>query len=102
MPQKNLAFETLKKLLSDQIRFQRKKNLVQARSFEELLEKSIRAYMNRSIDTAQVVQQLADLAKTVKAVNGRGIRLGSQRKKSPSTMHWRTTRALSSCLATKS
>ena len=76
MPQKNLAFETLRKLLSDQIRFQRKKNLVQARSFEELLDKSIRAYMNRSIDTAQVVQQLADLAKTVKAVNGRGIPLG--------------------------
>ena len=76
IPQKNLAFETLRKLLSDQIRFQRKKNIVQARSFEELLDKSIKAYMNRSIDTAQVVQQLADLAKTVKAVNGRGIPLG--------------------------
>jgi len=47
MPQKNLAFETLKKLLNDEIKFKQKKNLIQARSFEELLDKAIRAYTTR-------------------------------------------------------
>ncbi len=32
MPQKNLAFEMLKKLLNDEIKFRQKKNLIQARS----------------------------------------------------------------------
>jgi type I restriction enzyme R subunit len=63
MPQKNLAFEALKKLLMDEIRIRRKKNLIQARSFEDLLDKSIKAYTNRSIEAAEIVQQLIELAK---------------------------------------
>ena len=63
MPQKNLAFETLKKLLNDEIKFRQKKNLIQARSFEELLDKAIRAYTNKSVETAQVIEQLIELGK---------------------------------------
>ena len=51
MPQKNLVFEMLKKLLNDEIKFRQKKNLIQARSFEELLDKAIKAYTNKSIET---------------------------------------------------
>lgn len=47
MPQKNLACETLKKLLNDEIRFRQKKNITQARSFEELLSKAIKACMGK-------------------------------------------------------
>jgi type I restriction enzyme R subunit len=47
MPQKNLAFETLKRLLNDEIRFRQKKNLIQARSFEALLDKAIKSYTNK-------------------------------------------------------
>ena len=62
MPQKNLAFEMLKKLLNDQIRISMKKNLVQARSFLQMLENAIKQYSNKSIETAQVIQELLDLA----------------------------------------
>lgn len=75
MPQKNLAFEALKKLLNDEIRIRQKKNLIQARSFEELLDKAIKAYTNKSIEAAQVIQQLIDLAKKMRAEQKRGAQL---------------------------
>ncbi|HSV50183.1 MAG TPA: DUF3387 domain-containing protein, partial [Candidatus Acidoferrales bacterium] len=75
LPQKNLAFETLKKLLNDQIKFRQKKNLIQARSFEELLDKAIRAYTNKSIETAQIIQQLIELAQKMRDDQKRGTQL---------------------------
>lgn len=72
IPQKNLAFEMLKKLLNDEIRIQMKKNLVQARSFRELLENTIRRYTNRNIETAQVIEELIELAKKIRAEQDRG------------------------------
>lgn len=75
MPQKNLAFEALKKLLMDEIRIRRKKNLIQARSFEDLLDKSIKAYTNRSIEAAEIVQQLIELAKKMSEEQKRGVAL---------------------------
>jgi type I restriction enzyme R subunit len=62
MPQKNLAFEALKKLLNDEIKIRQKKNLVQSRSFLELLNKAIKAYTNKNIETAEVIEQLLELA----------------------------------------
>jgi type I restriction enzyme R subunit len=75
MPQKNLAFEALKKLLNDEIRIRQKKNLIQARSFEELLDKAIKAYTNKSIEAAQIIQQLIDLAKKMREEQNRGTQL---------------------------
>lgn len=66
MKQKNVAFETLKKLLNDKIRFLEKKNVVKARSFKELLEKTIRKYTNRSIETAEVIDELINMAQDVR------------------------------------
>jgi type I restriction enzyme R subunit len=48
MPRKNLAVELLRKLLEGEIKTRRRKNLVQARSFAELLEQAIRRYQNRA------------------------------------------------------
>jgi len=76
MPQKNLAFEMLKKLLNDQIRIKMKKNLVQARSFLQMLENAIKQYTNKSIETAQVIQELLDLAKKIREEQNRGKDLG--------------------------
>ena len=75
MKQTNLAFEMLKKLLNDEIRFRQKKNLVQARSFEELLDKAIRAYTNKSIEAAEVIQQLIELARKMREEQKRGTQL---------------------------
>jgi type I restriction enzyme, R subunit len=76
LPQRNLAFEVLKKLLNDEIRTRSRKNLVQSRLFSRMLEETIRKYQNRSIETAQVIQELIGLAKDMREANQRGEKLG--------------------------
>src|SRR5207245_1125407 len=56
MPQRNLAVELLRKLLVGEIKTRSQRNVVQARSFTELLDRSIRRYQNRAIETAQVIE----------------------------------------------
>lgn len=75
MKQTNLAFEALKKLLNDEIRIRRKKNIIQSRSFEKLLDKAIKAYTNKSIEAAEVIQQLIELAKKMREEQKRGTQL---------------------------
>lgn len=75
MPQKNLAFEALKKLLNDEIRIMSKRNLVQGKSFMEMLDKTIKKYTNRSVEAAQVVEELLDLARKVREEKSRGKQL---------------------------
>jgi type I restriction enzyme R subunit len=65
LPQKNLALETLKKLLNDQIRNRERINIVQSRTFRESLESVLVSYSNRAISTAQVIEELIGLAKTI-------------------------------------
>ena len=72
MPHRNLAVELLRKLLSGEIRMRSKRNVVQARSFAELLEQSVRRYQNRAIETAQVIEELIALAKHMRAAHARG------------------------------
>ena len=76
MPQRNLALEVLRKLLIDEIKARARKNLVQSRSFAEMLEKSIKKYQNRSIDAAEVIAELVGLAKDMRAAHNRGEELG--------------------------
>jgi type I restriction enzyme R subunit len=72
MPQRNLAFEALKKLLNDEIRFISGKNLVQGRSFMEMLDKTIKRYTNKSVEAAQVIEELVELARKVREEKSRG------------------------------
>jgi len=76
MPQKNLAVEVLRKLLQGEIRQRRRKNVVQARRFSELLEQAIRRYQNRTIEAAQVIEELIALARDMREANRRGEQLG--------------------------
>lgn len=66
IPQKNLAFETLKKLLNDEIKARQKKNVVRARNFSEMLEEAVQKYQNRAIEAAEVIQELIDIAKEIR------------------------------------
>jgi type I restriction enzyme R subunit len=75
MPQRNLAVELLQKLLQGEIKNRRRKNIVQARSFAEMLEQTIRRYQNRAIEAAQVIEELIQLAKDMRAANARGEEL---------------------------
>jgi len=76
MPQRNLAVELLRKLLAGEIKARGRKNVVQARSFAEMLELAIRRYQNRAIEAAQVLEELIDLAKKMREANARGEQLG--------------------------
>ena len=76
MPQPNLAVELLRKLLHGEISARRGKNIVQARSFADMLEKSLLAYQNRTVETAQVIEELIELAREIRAASERGEKLG--------------------------
>ena len=76
MPQRNLAVELLQKLLKGEISTKRRKNVVQARSFAEMLEQTLRRYQNRAIEAAQVIEELIQLAREMREANARGERLG--------------------------
>jgi type I restriction enzyme R subunit len=76
MPQRNLAVELLQKLLRGELSTRRRKNIVQARSFADMLEQSIRRYQNRAIEAAQVIEELIQLAKDMREANARGEKLG--------------------------
>ena len=76
MPQRNLAVELLQKLLKEEVATRRRKNVVQARSFSEMLERTLRRYENRAIEAAQVIEELIQLAKDMREANARGEQLG--------------------------
>jgi len=76
MPQRNLAVELLQKLLKGELKERRRKNVVQARSFAEMLEQTIRRYQNRAIEAAQVIEELIQLAREMREANARGELLG--------------------------
>ena len=76
MPQRNLAVELLQKLPKGEIRSRSKRNVVQAKSFAEMLERSVRKYQSRAIETAQVIEELIQLAKDMRAAEARGESLG--------------------------
>ena len=76
LPQRNLAVELLQKLLKGELAGRRRKNVVQARSFAEMLERTLRRYQNRAIEAAQVIEELIGLAKDMREANARGERLG--------------------------
>ena len=76
MPHRNLAVELLQKLLRGEVSARRRKNVVQARSFAEMLEQTLRRYQNRAIEAAQVIEELIELAKDMREANARGEKLG--------------------------
>ena len=76
MPQRNLAVELLQKLLRGELATRRRTNVVQARSFAEMLEQTLRRYQNRAIEAAQVIEELIQLARDIREAGARGERLG--------------------------
>ena len=76
LEQKNLALETLRKLLNDQIRITERTNIVQSRKFREALEDAMLRYTNKAITTAEMISQLIDLAKSLRDAQRHGEELG--------------------------
>jgi len=74
LPHRNLAME-LQKLLNDEVRSRSRQNLVLSRSFAERLEETIRRYPSRTIESAQVIAEMIELAKTMRQAHRRGEKL---------------------------
>jgi type I restriction enzyme, R subunit len=75
-PHKNLQMELLRKLLNDEIRSLSRQNVVQSKKFSEMLERTILAYQNRSIEAVQVILELIEMAKELRDAPKRGDELG--------------------------
>ncbi|RSK40408.1 type I restriction endonuclease subunit R [Mangrovimonas spongiae] len=76
MQQKNIAFELLKKLLSDEVRIRKTKNLAQGKKFSEMLESVVKRYHNNQIDSAQVLAELSEIAKEMRLEDSKSEDLG--------------------------
>lgn len=75
-PHRNLQLELLKKLINDEIRSMTRRNVVQGRKFSEMLEKTLLAYQSRTLEAAQIILELIDLAKEMRDAPKRGDELG--------------------------
>lgn len=76
LPEKNLAVELLERLLEGEIKSRFGGNVVQGKKFSELLANVITRYQNRSIETAQVMEELIEMAKKFREAANRGEQLG--------------------------
>ena len=75
MQQKNLAIELLRKLLNDEIKFKMRRNLAQSKLFSEMIDDSLKKYQNRTVEAAEVINELIDMAKHFRDANKRGDKL---------------------------
>lgn len=76
MPQKNLAVELLEKLLRDEIKAHTRTNVVLHKKFSDRLMETLRKYHNRAIETAQVIEELLQMASDFKDALNRNEQLG--------------------------
>lgn len=74
--EKNLAVETLRRLLADEIKARSRSNIVEATKLSERLDDTLRRYHNRAVDSVQVIEELIALAKDISAANARSAELG--------------------------
>ena len=72
----NLALELLQRLLRGEIRTRKRRNVIQARSFAEMLDQAVKRYQNRSLETKEVLEELIKLAKEIREADTRGEELG--------------------------
>ena len=76
MESRNLAVELLEKLLRDEIKARARNNVVQEKKYGDRLLETLRKYHNRAIETAQVIEELIEMAKKFAAASKRGDALG--------------------------
>jgi type I restriction enzyme R subunit len=76
MKHKNLSIELLKKILNNELKVRAKTNLVKSKKLLEMLEASIKKYQNNLLTTAEIIQELIDIAKQIKEADKEGEKLG--------------------------
>lgn len=76
MKEKNIALETLKRLIKEQVRSYRRTSVVKAQKFSELLQRTVNGYLNGMLTNAEVIEELLNMAKEMMAERGEAERLG--------------------------
>jgi type I restriction enzyme, R subunit len=76
MQHKNLAIELLKKILNNELKARAKTNLVKSKKLLEMLESAIKRYQNNLLTTAEIIQELINIAKQIKEADKEGEKLG--------------------------
>lgn len=76
MPHKNLAIELLKRILNNELKTRLKTNLVKSKKLLEMLETAIKKYHNNLLTTAEIIQELINIAKQIKETDKEGEKLG--------------------------
>ena len=76
LPERNLAVELLERLLEGEIKSRFAGHLVQEKKFSEMLANVVKRYQNRAIETAQVIEELIEMARKFHAAASRGEELG--------------------------
>ena len=76
MQHKNLAIELLKKILNNELKVRAKTNLVKSKKLLEMLEGAIKRYQNNLLTTAEIIQELINIAKQIKEADKEGEKLG--------------------------
>jgi len=76
MEHKNLAFELLKKLLNEEVRVRKQKNIIQGKKFSEMLANVIKKYHNNQLDTAQIIEELSGIAREMRLEDKRAVDIG--------------------------
>ncbi|MEI7522494.1 MAG: type I restriction endonuclease subunit R [Candidatus Saccharibacteria bacterium] len=76
MDRKNLAIEALQRLLNDEVRTRFSTNAIKARSFADMLDRALQKYKNNSIEAAQIIEELIDIARKMRDSNKEAEELG--------------------------
>ncbi len=76
LKQQNVAVELLQRLLKDELKLRAGLNVVQNRKFSEKLRQTLAGYHNRAVETAQVIEELIQMAREFNAATQRGEDLG--------------------------
>lgn len=76
MQHKNLAIELLKKILNNELKARAKTNLVKSWKLLEMLETAIKKYQNNLPTTSEIIQELINIAKEIKASDAEAEKLG--------------------------
>ena len=76
MREKNIAFETLKRLIKEQVRSYQRTSVVKSQKFSELLQKTINSYLNGMLSNAEVIEEMLKMAKEMMADRSEAEKLG--------------------------
>ncbi len=76
MKEKNLAVELLKKLIAEQVSIYRRTNVVKSEKFSEIIQSTMKRYLNGMLTNEEVIQELLKMAQEIANANAEGEKMG--------------------------